>query len=58
MRLGSRQRSRQGTTVKIGTLNGAVYIAPEDDEERQVVEITINTLLRWAAEHDKEKRRQ
>jgi len=44
--------------VKIGTLNGAVYIAPEDDEERQVVEITINTLLRWAAEHDKEKRRQ
>lgn len=58
MRLESRQRSRQGTTVKIRIQDGAIYIAPEDDEERQVVEITINTLLRWVAEHDKEKRQQ
>nr|DAL52394.1 MAG TPA_asm: hypothetical protein [Caudoviricetes sp.] len=58
MRLGPRQRSRQGTTVKIRIQDGAIYIAPEDDEERQVIEITINTLLRWVAEHDKEKRQQ
>lgn len=44
--------------MKITTQDGAVYIAPEDDEERQVVEITINTLLRCVAEHDKEKRQQ
>lgn len=44
--------------MKITTQDGAIYIAPEDDEERQVVEITINTLLRWVAEHDKEKRQQ
>ena len=58
MRLESRQRSRQGTTVKIRIQDGAIYIAPEDDEERQVVEITINTLCRWVAGHDKEKRQQ
>lgn len=58
MRLGPRQRRRQGTTVKIRIQDGAIYIAPEDDEERQVVEITINTLLRWVAKHDKEKRQQ
>lgn len=58
MRLGSRERSGQGATVKIGTLNGAVYIAPEDDEERQACEIAVNTLLRWSAEHDKEKDQQ
>lgn len=46
MRLESRQRSRQGTTMKIRIQDGAIYIAPEDDEERQAVEITINTLLR------------
>jgi hypothetical protein len=44
--------------VKIGTLNGAVYIAPEDDEERQACEIAVNALLRWSAEHDKEKEQQ
>lgn len=44
--------------MKITTQGGAVCIAPEDDEERQVVEITINTLLGWVAEHDKEKRQQ
>lgn len=33
--------------MKIRIQDGAIYIAPEDDEERQVVEITINTLLRW-----------
>lgn len=58
MRLESRQRSRQGTTVKIRIQDGAIYIAPEDDEERQVTEITINTLLRCVAKHDKEKRQQ
>ena len=58
MRLGPRQRSRQGTTVKIRIQDGAICITPEDDEERQVVEITINTLFRWVAEHDKEKRQQ
>lgn len=44
--------------MKITTQDGAIYIAPEDDEERQVCEITINTLLGWVAEHDKEKRQQ
>lgn len=44
--------------MKITTQDGAIYIAPEDNEERQVVEITINTLLRWVAKHDKEKRQQ
>ena len=44
--------------MKITTQGGVIYIAPEDDEERQAVEITINTLLRWVAEHDKEKRQQ
>lgn len=44
--------------MKITTQDGDIYIAPEDDEERQAVEITINTLLRWVAEHDKEKRQQ
>lgn len=55
MRLESCERSGQGTTVKIRIQDGAIYIAPEDDEERQMTEITINTLLRWVAEHDKEK---
>lgn len=58
MRLESRQRSGRETTMKITTQDGAIYIAPEDDEERQAVEITINTLLGWVAEHDKEKRQQ
>lgn len=58
MRLESRQRSGRGTTVKIRIQDGAIYIALEDDEERQVTEITINTLLRRVAEHDKEKRQQ
>lgn len=44
--------------MKITTQDGAIYIAPEDDEERQAVEIAINTLLGWVAEHDKEKRQQ
>lgn len=44
--------------MKITTQDGAIYIAPEDDEERQAVEITINTPLGWVAEHDKEKRQQ
>lgn len=44
--------------MKIRIQDGARRIAPEDDEECQVVEITINTLLRWVAEHDKEKRQQ
>ncbi|MDB1162109.1 hypothetical protein PL707_07495 [Bifidobacterium catenulatum] len=44
--------------MKIWSQYGAVYIAPEDDEERQACEIAINTLLRWVAEHDKEKRQQ
>lgn len=58
MRLESCERSGQGTTVKIRIQDGAIYIAPEDDEERQMTEITINTLLRWVAEYDKEKRQQ
>lgn len=37
---------------------GAVCIAPEDDEERQACEIAVNALLRWSAEHDKEKEQQ
>lgn len=41
--------------MKIRIQDGAIYIAPEDDEERQAVGITINTLLRWVAEHDKER---
>lgn len=45
MRLGPRQRSRQGATVKYEVRRDGVYIAPEDEEERQVVEITIKTLL-------------
>ena len=44
--------------MKIRIQDGAIYIAPEDVEERQVTEITINTLLRWVAKHDKEKRQQ
>ena len=44
--------------MKIRIHDGAICIAPEDDEECQVVEITINTLLRCVAEHDKEKRQQ
>lgn len=44
--------------MKITTQDGAIYIAPEDDEERQAVEIAINALLGWVAEHDKEKRQQ
>jgi hypothetical protein len=44
--------------VKIRIRDGAIYIVPEDDEERQVTEITINTLFRWVAEHDREKRQQ
>ena len=56
MRLEPCERRGQGTTVKIRIQDGAIYIAPEDDEERQVTEITINTLLRWVAEHDREKR--
>lgn len=58
MRLESRQRSGRGTTVKIRIQDGAIYIAPEDDEERQACEIAVNALLRWSAEHDKEKRQQ
>lgn len=55
MRLEPCERRGQGTTVKIRIQDGAIYIAPEDDEERQVTEITINTLCRWVAQHDKEK---
>lgn len=59
MRLGPRERSRQGATVKIWSQCGAVCIAPEDDEERQACEIAVNALLRWSAEHDdKEKEQQ
>ena len=58
MRLESRQRSGQGATVKIWSQCGAVHIAPEDDEERQACEIAVNALLRWSAEHDKEKEQQ
>lgn len=41
--------------MKIWSQCGAVCIAPEDDEERQACEIAVNALLRWSAEHDKEK---
>lgn len=58
MRLEPCERRGQGATVKIWSQCGAVCIAPEDDEERQACEITVNTLLRWVAEHDKEKRQQ
>lgn len=58
MRLESRQRSGRGTTMEITTQDGAVCIAPEDDEERQACEIAVNALLRWSAEHDKEKEQQ
>lgn len=58
MRLEPCERRGRGTTMKIRIQDGAICIAPEDDEECQVVEITINTLLRWVAEHDKEKRQQ
>lgn len=44
--------------MKITTQDGAVCIAPEDDEERQACGIAVNALLRWVAEHDKEKRQQ
>lgn len=44
--------------MKIRIQDGAICIAPEDDEERQMTEIAINTLLRCVAEHDKEKRQQ
>lgn len=44
--------------MKITTQDGAVCIAPEDGEERQACEITVNALLGWVAEHDKEKRQQ
>ena len=54
MRLEPCERRGQGTTVKIRIQDGAICIAPEDD----VTEITINTLLRWVAEHDKEKEQQ
>lgn len=30
----------------------------KDDEERQACEIAVNALLRWSAEHDKEKEQQ
>lgn len=38
--------------------DGAVCIAPEDDEERQACGIAVNALLSWSAEHDKEKEQQ
>lgn len=44
--------------MKIRIQDGAICITPKDDEERQVVEITINTLIRCVVEHDKEKRQQ
>lgn len=44
--------------MRIEIRDGAICIAPEDDEEREIVEITINTLLGWSAGHDKEKERQ
>jgi hypothetical protein len=44
--------------MKITPQDGAVCIAPEDDEERQACEIAVNALLRWSAEHDKEKEQQ
>ena len=47
MRLEPCERSRQGTTVKIRIQDGAIYIASEDDEERQVTEIEIDAALRY-----------
>lgn len=53
LRLGSRERRGQGTTVKIWSQCGAVCIAPEDDEERQACEIvsrpvgSAGTDLAW-----------
>lgn len=44
--------------MKIWSQCGAVHIAPEDDKERQACEIAVNALLRWSAEHDKEKEQQ
>lgn len=44
--------------MKIRIQDGSIYIAPEDDEERQACELAVNTLLRWSAEHDKEKEQQ
>lgn len=58
MRLEPCERCRQGATVKIWSQCGAVCIAPEDDEERQACEIAVNAILRWSAEHDKEKEQQ
>lgn len=58
MRLVPRERRGQGATVKIWSQCDAVCIAPEDDEERQACEIAVNALLRWSAEHDKEKEQQ
>ena len=58
LRLEPCERCRQGATVKIWSQCGAVCIAPEDDEERQACEIAVNALLRWSAEHDKEKEQQ
>lgn len=52
------ERRGQGATVKIWSQCSAVCIAPEDDEERQACEIAVNALLRWSAEHDKEKEQQ
>lgn len=58
MRLEPCERRGQGTTVKIWSQCGAVCIASEGDEERQACEIAVNALLRWSAEHDKEKEQQ
>lgn len=44
--------------MKIGTQGCALWIVPEDDDERQAIEIAINALLRWSKEHDKEKEQQ
>ncbi|KFI48204.1 hypothetical protein [Bifidobacterium boum] len=44
--------------MKIWSQCGAAHIAPEDDECRQACEIAVNALLRWVAEHDKEKEQQ
>ena len=58
MRLEPCERRGRGTTMKITTQDGAIYIAPEDDEEWQACEIAVNAMLRWSAEHDKEKEQQ
>ena len=44
--------------MKIAIQDGAICITPEDEEEREIVEITINTLLGWSAGHEREKRQQ